>query len=118
MILVGAVIVLSYLAIALLLVREYLRTRNVGVIWLAAAVIVWPFVSRLLVEPIVKVFISRITHGQSVVYPFTLVEHGQMTLGALTAWLSLTQQVIGVGLLLVAVLYLARTKTKHDHEPA
>jgi hypothetical protein len=43
-------------------------------------------------------------------YPFSLVERGQMTLGNLVVSLALFQQLIGICLLLVAVLYLARTK--------
>jgi hypothetical protein len=35
-----------YLAIAVILVRRYLRTRDIGFIWLGAAVLVWPIISR------------------------------------------------------------------------
>jgi hypothetical protein len=57
------------------------------------------------------VFIDRLARHQSVgFYPFSLVERGQMTLGNLVVSLALFQQLIGICLLLVAVLYLARTK--------
>jgi hypothetical protein len=43
-------------------------------------------------------------------YPFTLVASGQMTIGSLVTSLAVFQQLIGICLLLVAVLYLARAK--------
>jgi hypothetical protein len=42
-------------------------------------------------------------------YPFTLVERGEMTIGALMSSLAILQQLVGVCLILVAVFYLSRT---------
>jgi hypothetical protein len=83
--------------------RFYLRC-------LGVAVVIWPLVSRLF-ERGEHVFIDRLARHQSVgFYPFSLVEREQMTLGNLVVSLALFQQLIGICLLLVAVLYLARTK--------
>jgi hypothetical protein len=98
-----------HIAIAAILVRQYLRTRDVGLVWLGAAVVVWPLVSRLL-ETGERVSIDRAIHKQAVIYPFTLIVSGQMTTGSLVLSFAVFQQLIGICLLLVAVLYLCRTK--------
>jgi hypothetical protein len=100
-----------HVAIAAILLRQYLRTRDVAFIWLGVAVIVWPGVSRLL-EVGQKVFIDRLINHQSVgFYPFTLVASGQVTIGSLMTWFAVSRQIVGICFLLVAVLYLSREKT-------
>jgi hypothetical protein len=102
---------LLHLAIAVILVRKFIQTRDIGFIWLGGAVVIWPLLSRLL-DAGQHVLIQRIlSHQWTAVYPFTLVERGQMTLGSLVASLALCQQLIGVCLLLIAVLYLSKTRT-------
>jgi len=101
-----------HVAIAVILVRQYLRTRDVAFVWLGVAVVIWPGVSRVL-EAGEKVYIDRLVSHQSVgFYPFTLVASGQMTIGSLVTWFALFQQMVGVCFLLVAVLYLSRAKTQ------
>jgi len=105
-----AVGLVLHLAIAVVLVRKYLRTRDVGLVWLGVAVVIWPLVSRLL-EHGESMLIDRLVKGQSVGYfPFSLVERGQITIGGLFTSLNLLQQLVGIGLLLVAALYLYKTK--------
>jgi|HubBroStandDraft_4_1064222.scaffolds.fasta_scaffold275914_1 hypothetical protein len=109
---------LCYIAIVALLVRQYFRTRDVGLVWLAVAVVVWPFVSRML-QAGEKVFIDRLVHHQPVeLFPFSLVASGQLTIGSLLVLLTYTQQLIGVVLLLVAVLYLSRMRFGRTPEPS
>jgi hypothetical protein len=109
-----AVAIVLHLAIAIVLLRKYLRTRDIRLIWLGVAVVVWPLVSRLL-NVGERVIISRIARHQTVdFYPFSLVEHGQITIGELATSLALSQQLIGVCLLLVAVLYLSKTNSPND----
>jgi hypothetical protein len=101
-----------YVAIAAILVRQYLRTRDVGFVWPGVAVIVWPGVSRLL-EGGEKGLIDRLMNHQWVgFYPFTLVASGQVTVGSLMTSFAVFQQLIGSCFLLVAVLYLSRPKTE------
>ena len=96
--------VVLHVAIAVILVRQYLRTRDIGLVWLGAAVVVWPLVSRLL-EAGERVSMDRVIHKQAVIYPFTLVASGQMTSGSLVLSFAVFQELIGVCLLLTAVLY-------------
>ncbi len=101
---------ICYLSIVALLARQYLRTRDLGLIWLAVAVVVWPFLSRML-QTGETVFIDRLTRHQPVgLFPFSLVDSGQLTIGSLMLLLTYTQQLIGVLLLLVAVFYLSKMK--------
>jgi hypothetical protein len=84
-----------HLVIAVVLVRKYVRTRDVGLIWLGVAVVVWPLVTPLLAAG-ERVFIDRLARHQSVgFYPFSLVARGEMTLGSLVASLQLAEQVVG-----------------------
>jgi len=97
-----------YLAIATILIRKFLRTRDAGFVWPGVAVVVWPLVSRLL-EQGERVLIGHVARGEMTgVYPFSLIERGELTLGSLAACLTLLQQLAGVSLLLVAVLCLSR----------
>jgi hypothetical protein len=103
---IAAIAVFLHLAIAAILVRKYVRTRDVGFVWLGAAVVVWPLVTRLM-EAGESVYIGRLVRHQFVgFYPFSLVESGKMTLGNLVASVQLVEQLIGVCLLLIAVAYL------------
>jgi hypothetical protein len=100
----------SYVLVAAVLVRNYLRSREIGFIWLGGAVLIWPLVLRVL-ERIERVYIGRLLRGEPVsFFPFSLVAHRRMSLGSLTTVLDLLQRIIGGGLLLVAVLYLARSR--------
>ena len=113
-----AVGLVLHLAIAVVLVRKYLRTRDVDLVWLGVAVVIWPLVSRLL-EHGESVLIDRLVKGQSVGYfPFSLVERGQITIGGLFTSLNLLQQLVGIGLLLVAALYLYKTKDNSNLQAA
>jgi hypothetical protein len=105
--LIGLAMMGLQVAIVVLLARKYLRTREVGFIWLGVAVVVWPLMSRLL-EAGERVSINRVAHKQAVIFPFTLVASGQITNGSLVTLFAVVQQLIGVCLLLVAVLYLSR----------
>jgi hypothetical protein len=59
----------------------------------------------------VRAAIDRVASKQPVgFFPFSLVEHGHLTLGELVAYLGSLSQLVGVCLLLVAVLYLSRTR--------
>ena len=107
-----------HLVIAVVLVRKYLQTRDVGFVWLGVAVVIWPLVSRLLDQG-EGLLINRIIRGHSVgFYPFTLLERGQMTIGTFLTSLHSLQQLIGICLLLVAVLYLFNTKSDSSRESA
>ena len=97
LVLLNALIAAGYglfVAVAILLVRTYRRTRAVGFIWLGVAVLVWPLAARPL-----RLIVDRMGPG-----PFD-------TTGQFAAFLNVSQQVCGLALLLVAVLLLGRTQT-------
>src|SRR5260370_19053311 len=109
-----AVSLVLHIAIAVVLVRKYLRTRDVGFVWLGVAVLIWPLVSRWL-DHSERLLIDRLVKGQPVAYfPFSLVERGRMTIGGLFTSLDLLHQVVGVGLLLLSVLYLYKNEKQQS----
>jgi len=79
-----------YVAIATVLVRKYLHTRDSGFLWLGAAVVVWPVLNRLV--EIGQRIIARHAGGVTVVT------------------IAYARGIVGLALLLVAVSYLSRTK--------
>jgi hypothetical protein len=101
---------ISPLALALVLVRKYIRTRDVGFVWLGLAGVIWPLVSGLLVSGLlIQDKAVMITGHFFRFYPFSL--HRQASAGSVVVVFWSVQQLIGVGLLLVAVLYLHRMKS-------
>lgn len=115
-------IILCSLAIALqlaaagVLVRNYLRTRNIGFAWLGLAAVIWPLLSKL-IDSRVSNLVDRVLKGQPIgFFPFSLVQHGQMSVGTLVMSLVYFQRTIGPCLLLIAVLYLG--KSKSDIQPS
>jgi len=102
-----------YLALTLALVRKYFLTRDAGFVWLGGAVVIWPLLS----DWFDRVVIRRLIRGQPVkLYPFTLAAHGQMSIGSLITALYSPEQLIGVGLLLIAVLYLCEAKLDNKRD--
>jgi len=103
--------VVAQLAIVVVLVRTFLRTRDVGFVWLGAAVIIWPFVSSLL-DAGGRLLMDDHARGRlSGFFPFSLVERGQLTLGSLVVSFAYLKILVGFVLLLVAVLHLSRTRS-------
>jgi hypothetical protein len=100
-----------YAAVGTVLARRYLRGRDVGFVWLGLAGVVWPLLSALLAFG-QRFFIARVLRREAVVFPFSLVERGQLTIGGLDAGLALARAIVGVALLLVAVFCLCRS-TQH-----
>jgi hypothetical protein len=114
-IVLAASALLLHLTIAVILVRKYIRTRDIAFIWLGVAVVIWPLVSRLL-EAGERILVSRtLNHQWDGFYPFTLLKNGRTTVGSLIMSLSLIDQLVGVCLLLIAVFYLSKTTTNGLH---
>ena len=95
-------------AIIVALIRKYLRTRDVGFVWLGVAAVIWPFASGFLAASL-RMLVQRSINGNPVaVYPLSLIGHGELTYGSVLAVFSMTRQVIATGLMLIAILYLHR----------
>lgn len=77
---------------------------------MGVTVLIWPGVSRLL-ERGEMVLLLRASRGQwGGFFPFSLVAQGRMTVGSLLMILSELDLIVGAGLLLIAVLYLSKTR--------
>lgn len=109
-----ALVVILNLALAVVLICKYLRTRDAGFIWLGVAVVIWPLITGMVDRGIGKYFARlRYSHLPGL-YPFSLVERGQMTIGTFFMIIGSLQRLIEVGLLVVAVLYLCNTKSDRN----
>lgn len=108
-IIASSVILLLYLAIAVILIRKYLRTRDVGLIWLGVAVVIWPPLLRWLFVDQVPRYVQ---HHRSGAYPSISVLGTQMSIGNFLISLDKLQQIIGLVLVLVAVLLICNAKRK------
>lgn len=110
----AGLIILLYVALAVVLVLKWLRTRDTGIAWLGIAVVIWPLIVRLLVwgETIEA---RRLWMHQPVgLFPFSAVERGEVSMGMLFTTLSSLQQLIGVALVLIAVIYLYKGKSESN----
>jgi hypothetical protein len=96
--------VLARISIVIVLIWRYLRTREVGLLWLGAGLVLWPTISSLLGLG-GHDLIDR-WHGQ---LP-SLIERVHLSTGDLVMAATFSEQFIGSCLLLVAILYLSRTK--------
>jgi hypothetical protein len=106
--------VLLFLAIAVVLVMKWLRTRDAGIAWLAVAVVIWPLISRLLSWGETTEVRHLMRHEHVGLFPFSLVGDGKATIWGLFSTLNSLQQLIGLGLLLVAVVYLYKREDDSD----
>ncbi len=83
-----------HLVLAVVLIRKYLQTRDIGFVWLGMAVVIWPVISAVL-EQGERTLMSHAFMHQSVgVYPFNLLERGEMTAGTVVIALSSLHQLI------------------------
>jgi hypothetical protein len=116
MFITGLIFVLPYLVpvlligVAVVLVRKYLRTQDVGLLWLAGAVVVWPLLSRAIEHRVLLHFGTAVQGHPAGFYQFLMAENGQESLGTLVLAFTLVQQFIGAGLLLLAALYLYKAR--------
>ena len=99
---------LTWVAIVWVLRAKYRLVRDSGLVWLGAALVLWPLVS-MLVQAGESMLISQLMVGDPVgIYPFSLVAQGTLTLGDLQAALAYMHRLIGGALVLIAVAHLYR----------
>jgi hypothetical protein len=96
--------------VAAVLVRKYFRTQDVGLLWLAVAVVVWPLVSRVIEHRALLHFGNPVQGRPVGFFQFLIAENGQVSLGTLVVAFTLVQQFIGAGFLLIAALYLYKAR--------
>ena len=104
-ILAAGVVVVLNLAVATLLVQKYLRTHDVSVLWLLAAVFVWPPSAQLLA------FGERLLLRHKVLGPFSTVSQLLLTTTYLRA-------IVGATLMFVAVSHLCKTQEAQQRPTA
>ena len=105
MLFTGVTVVLR-LVIGVILLQKYTRTRQIGYVWLGVAVVVWPLIT-LMLNVAERYVLASYSSGQlNGVYPFSLVQQGQASIGGLVGLFNVVESMIGIGLLMVAVVLL------------
>jgi hypothetical protein len=105
-----------YFAVAVLLVWKYRGTRDAGLLWLGLPLVLLPLVALPLALWL-QAGVDRLALGQQLnTFPFTLVEQGRLTLGALLTLLNVVEHVVWGALSLVAVLALNGGRKARDGE--
>src|ERR1035437_357676 len=108
----GVTTFVLYLAVAVLLVWKYRRTRDVGFLWLGLPLVLLPIVALPLALWL-QVGVDRLALGQQVsAFPFTLVAQGRLTMGGLLTLLNLVEHVVWGVLSLVAVMAIGPHRAK------
>jgi hypothetical protein len=102
------VLVVLILAAAVLLLK-YQSTKDVGLLWLVVAGVIWPVVSRVIERRIVH-SINGGVQEHAGVYQYLAANNGQMSLGTFVVTATLVDHFIGASLLLLAALHLYRGK--------
>ncbi len=99
------------IAIAWALVAKYRQRHDPGFLWFGGALVIWPLIRTFLVYG-EKVMLERVANGQPTgVFPFSLVEQGEITLGYLSASFSTFHLFVPSVLILVGILNLYRRQT-------
>jgi hypothetical protein len=96
--------------VAAVLAWKYFRTQDVGLLWLAVAVVVWPLVSRVIERRALLHFGNSVQGHPVGFFEFLMPANGQVSLGTLVVAFTLVQQFIGASLLLIAVFYLYKAR--------
>ena len=91
----------------LVLATSYARTRNAGFLLLGVAVFVWPFVSRL-IDGAQHYFLDRMSHRPEGLYNLARADFSFADLLTVVNTLTYLRGVVGLILMLIAVVYLAR----------
>jgi hypothetical protein len=89
------------IAIVFVIIRKFIRTRDVGFVWLGLAVVVWPLLERMMDQ------------GTRILVDGLVRRYGDVRAGDLVAASSMGKQLIRGILLLVAVFFL-----RSDARPA
>ncbi len=102
----GVVAFVLYIAVAFILVRRYRGTGDKGFLLLGLPLVISPLVALPLAMWL-QIGVDRLIAGREVnSFPFTLVQQGRLSMGALLTVLNLVQHVIWGVSALIAVLFL------------
>ncbi len=106
--LVLALNIFALLGIAIVAVMKYRLTRDRGLLALLVALVGWPLCAFAL-GGVVRMFLIQVVTGGPVIFPFTLVQAGELSLGSLVEMLWHLDRLVSSALVLVAVWMLYRS---------
>ena len=97
--------ILITIAAAIAVIVQFFRTRNIGFLWLLAAIFVWPRIGSAAVRGVIQRFAA---HQPITWYPAKLVQQGKIPIGNFILSMNAVQEAVTMVLLLVAIFYLGR----------
>jgi len=112
-IVLDAINIALFIAVAALLAGKYRTSRQPGYLWLGVPLILLPFLS-LPIAYWIRASVDRLAAGGTdVVYPFTLVVEGRVTLGALLAFWNGVSHVLWSAFVVVGLLMLRHSRRRY-----
>lgn len=95
------------IALAIILIRRYVQTRNIGYVVLALALPLW-FLLSWAPSLFFQNQIDRLASGKEAMLPFSMLD-GRMTLGQISATFIYGTKLVQVSLILLGFLLLSRS---------
>jgi hypothetical protein len=97
-----------YIALATVLVRKYMLTRDKGYVWLGIAFLLWPLIQHGF-GILQKRTVDFMFRGQAISwFPASLVHPGGMTAGAFVQDVKLAENIVLPILLIIAIYNLGK----------
>ena len=109
-IILGAINLALFVAVAVALVYRYRESRQSGFLWLAVPLVLLPLLS-LPIAHWIKTSVDRLSASEpNAMFPFSLVESGRMTLGSLLSFWNGASHIVWSGFVLVGILMLGERR--------
>ncbi len=104
----GSINVVLFVAIAVALIFKYRQSKQAGFLWLLLPLVLFPLLG-LPMSAWIESSVEALQAGlPSVMFPFSLVESGTLTLGSLVASLDFLRHAVWSGFILFGILMLYR----------
>ena len=100
--------IFALVAIAVVVVMKYRLTKDRGLLMLLIALVAWP-VCVMVLDGVTRFFLLLLAAGEPVVFPFTLVQTGQLSFASLAALLRGLAQFVSSTFVLIGVWMLYRS---------
>lgn len=110
---VSITVIVLYVVIAAFLIRKYLRTRDIGFVWLGIAVVVWPWLIRWSYYALWRHYFHLPHAG---LYSRIWVFGVETSLAPMLQSLDSVGRLVGLALILISVLCLSRSKISPSTE--
>ncbi len=99
---------LLYIIATVFLIRRYLRTRDIGLLWLGVAVLVWPYLSDFIEQGELRLALHS---------SLKLTSGANLTPGSFYTLFQGMNHAIGAALVLCAILHIGKAQAEPESAP-